>query len=112
MGNLSAAYAVKAGKDLAIATQFDFNFYSYESGLVLGCELWRRRQKEDVERSRARKNGVARVDDDIQGVLKARINQSGCIGLLWEGRMKDLLFSFGMIPIPCLTFPGHGILIA
>ncbi|KAI9856341.1 MAG: Mitochondrial distribution and morphology protein 10 [Vezdaea acicularis] len=95
MGNLSAAYAVKAGKDLAIATQFDFNFYSYESGLVLGCELWRRRQKEDVERSRARENGVARVDDDIQGVLKARINQSGCIGLLWEGRMKDLLFSFG-----------------
>jgi distribution and morphology protein 10 len=29
------------------------------------------------------------------GVLKARLNQQGRIGLLWEGRIKSLLFSLG-----------------
>lgn len=46
MGNLSSTYAVKAGRNLALCSRFDFNFYSYESGLKVGCELWRRRQKE------------------------------------------------------------------
>ncbi|KAL5347939.1 Mitochondrial distribution and morphology protein 10 [Pseudogymnoascus australis] len=42
MGNFSATYAVKAGEDLALCSRFEFNAYSYESELVLGCELWRR----------------------------------------------------------------------
>jgi distribution and morphology protein 10 len=29
------------------------------------------------------------------GVLKARLDQHGRIGLLWEGRIKSLLFSLG-----------------
>lgn len=33
--------------------------------------------------------------EDLEGVLKARINQKGELGLLWEGRVKELLFSVG-----------------
>ena len=46
MGNLSSTYAVKAGRNLALCSRFDFNFYSYESGLKVGCELWRRRRRQ------------------------------------------------------------------
>ena len=30
------------------------------------------------------------------GVLKARLNQDGDIGVLWEGKFKELLYSFGV----------------
>lgn len=43
MGNLSAAYAVRAGSTLALCSRFNFNFYSYESDFQLGVELWRRK---------------------------------------------------------------------
>ena len=35
-------------------------------------------------------------NDDIAGVLKARMNQHGELGLLWEGKVKELLYSFGV----------------
>lgn len=34
-------------------------------------------------------------DDEYAGVLKARLDQNLRIGLLWEGRVKSLLFSLG-----------------
>ncbi|KAG0125335.1 hypothetical protein HOY82DRAFT_493051 [Tuber indicum] len=80
MGSLSATYAIKAGEAASFCSRFDFNMYSYESDLSLGCEVWRR---EDVEK------------EDFAGVLKARVSQTSGIGLLWEGRLKHLLFSLG-----------------
>ncbi|KAA8897765.1 mitochondrial distribution and morphology protein 10 [Sphaerosporella brunnea] len=77
MGHLSATYAVKAGKSLSLASRFEFNMYSYESDIVMGCEMWRPRGQ------------------GAEGVLKARIGQNGAVGLLWEGRVKELLFSVG-----------------
>ena len=35
-------------------------------------------------------------NENTAGVLKARINQDGEIGLLWEGKLKELLYSFGV----------------
>lgn len=35
------------------------------------------------------------TQDDHLGVLKARLDQHGRIGLLWEGRIKSLIFSLG-----------------
>ncbi|OTA95739.1 hypothetical protein M434DRAFT_68876 [Hypoxylon sp. CO27-5] len=35
------------------------------------------------------------VDDEYSGVLKARLDQHLRVGLLWEGRVKSLLFSLG-----------------
>ena len=29
-------------------------------------------------------------------MLKARVNQDGEVGVLWEGKLKELLYSFGV----------------
>jgi distribution and morphology protein 10 len=33
--------------------------------------------------------------EEVAGVLKARVDQSWNIGLLWEGRVKEMLFTLG-----------------
>ncbi|TVY38689.1 Mitochondrial distribution and morphology protein [Lachnellula subtilissima] len=104
MGNLSTTYAVKAGKNLALCSKFDFNVYSYESDLMLGCELWRMKAKAKKiqERSMAAKlewrldeveKNPSPEPEEVTGVLKARVDQNWRIGLLWEGRIKELLFT-------------------
>lgn len=106
MGNLSTTYAVKAGKNLALCSKFDFNVYSYESDLMLGCELWRMKAPaiKKTERSMTAKLEWRLDPVDINpnpepevvaGVLKARVDQNWKIGLLWEGRIKELLFTLG-----------------
>jgi distribution and morphology protein 10 len=100
MGNLSSIYAVKAGPNLALCSRFDFNFYSYESDLQLGCEVWRRRRNTDVQwavkklRPDWEQPSLA-PHDDVTGILKARVDQNMRIGVLWEGRIKELLFTLG-----------------
>lgn len=100
MGNLSSSYSVKAGKNLALSSQFDFNFYSYESDLRLGCELWRLREREQLDWvQRLHREGwekPRKLEEDVTGVLKARWDQNWKIGILWEGRFKELLFSLGV----------------
>jgi distribution and morphology protein 10 len=100
MGNLSSTYAVKAGPSLALCSRFDFNFYSYESELQLGCELWRlRRSSADTEwavkKIRPEWKTATAPDEDVAGVLKAKVDQDWRMGLLWEGRIKELLFTLG-----------------
>ncbi|KAK5171696.1 Mitochondrial distribution and morphology protein 10 [Oleoguttula sp. CCFEE 6159] len=101
MGNLSSTFAVKAGPQLSLCSRFDFNVYSYESDLQLGLELWRLRST-SLETAWAEKllregwkRRKARADEDVIGILKARVDQNWKIGLLWEGRIKELLFSAG-----------------
>lgn len=104
MGNVSSSYAVKAGRDLALCSRFNFNFYSYESDVQVGMELWRRKTM-DPATAWARdllrpewKDGAAgpmSPADEHDGVLKARVDQNWKIGVLWEGRVKDLIVSIG-----------------
>ncbi|KAF4332497.1 mitochondrial distribution and morphology 10, partial [Fusarium beomiforme] len=42
MGNISASYAVVAGKHCSLATRMEFNVFSYESAWAIGMELWRK----------------------------------------------------------------------
>jgi len=136
MGSLSSTYAVKAGRYLSLCSRFDFNFYSYESGVMLGLELWRLRRKSSLTISKNVENAVDKPDvplgaislddltmnsnvgirtipnsllkslehgfisqspddQDVAGVLKARIDQDGRLGLVWEGRFKELLVTVG-----------------
>lgn len=106
MGNLSTTYAVKAGKNLSLCSKFDFNVYSYESDLMLGCELWKMKQKAEKIRQRSMAAKLEwRLDpvetnpipepEEVAGVLKARIDQNLKIGLSWEGRVKELMFTLG-----------------
>ncbi|OHF03783.1 hypothetical protein CORC01_01102 [Colletotrichum orchidophilum] len=166
MGNISASYAVVAGKHCSLATRMDFNVYSYESDWSVGMELWRKnltrnlepalsaesfvkkdrsfqaklewrldapeapkqptlvveeeqgRKKKPSERSFQAKlewrlddnraldgtKEAAAADagtvgsksaDEYGSVIKARLDQNMKIGVLWEGRVKSLLFSLG-----------------
>lgn len=100
MGNLSSTYAVKAGRNLSLCSRFDFNFYSYESDLQLGCELWRRHPP-NPETEWARKlirpewKKPWQDEGESDKVLKARVDQNWKVGVLWEGKVKELLFSLG-----------------
>jgi len=153
MGNLSSTYAVKAGPYLSLCSRFDFNFYSYESGVMLGAEIWRLRRKQaptllqkmehivetahippsavsidDVTYNPALENmaaeqelvglqettplvaagpgrllksldhgfvSMAPDDEDVAGVLKARLDQDWRVGLVWEARFKEMLVTVG-----------------
>ncbi|KAF3930588.1 hypothetical protein ABW19_dt0204549 [Dactylella cylindrospora] len=104
MGHFQASYAIKAGKGAVFCSRYDFNIYSYESDLVLGCEIWRKKEpaigvSETVngEESLQPESFPIKVGEDepITSVLKARVTQNFNIGLLWEGRFKQLLFSIG-----------------
>lgn len=106
MGNISTTYAVRAGENLSLCSRFDFNAYSYESDLVLGCELWRMKRKPIRYKRRTfdarlewRVDGdegsIIKEKEEIAGVFKARVNRELKIGVLWEGRVKDLLFTLG-----------------
>ncbi|CAG8976116.1 hypothetical protein HYALB_00002396 [Hymenoscyphus albidus] len=106
MGNISTTYAVKAGNNLALCSKFDFNVYSYESDLMLGCELWRMKARSPRVRERSMAAKLEwRLDpfeekatpepEQVLGVLKARVDQNWKIGLLWEGRVKEILFALG-----------------
>ena len=101
MGNLSSSYAVKASPSLALCSRFDFNVYSYESDLQIGMELWRRKNKtkeqEAVEWAFEKMGKVKKEDEDVAGVLKARVDQEGSVRLLWDGRVKELLYSCGLV---------------
>ena len=106
MGNLSSTYSVLASPTLTLSSRFDFNVYSYESELQVGTELWRRKKEplaEDLKWARS-KMGQKIIEDqsknpgdgkDMAGCLKARLDQRGGVGLLWEGRVKELLYSCG-----------------
>lgn len=130
MGNISASYAVVAGKHCSLASRMEFNVFSYESAWAIGMELWRKPFKrpvieEEVETKRPKERSFQakmewRLDEPepepiIQppppppeetdpekpgeekyaGVLKTRLDQNLRIGVLWEGRVKSLLFSLG-----------------
>lgn len=97
MGNLSSAYAVQAGPNLSLCSRFDFNVYSYESDVELGLELWRRKlPTPETEWARQMmREGWDRKDEEVTGVVKARVSDKGKVGLVWEGRMKELLVTLG-----------------
>lgn len=118
MGNLSSSYSVRAGELLSLSSRFDFNVYSYESWVIVGLELWKLRElgganngglgmEEEMRLQRAKKRieagrrrGIVEEEDmrhggDVVGCLKARVDQRGNVGLLWEGRAKELVYSCG-----------------
>ena len=97
MGNLSSAFAVKAGPNLSLCSRFDFNVYSYESDVMMGLELWQRKQPspEVAWAAKMLRPDWKRAEDEVNGVLKATMDNNGKVGLLWECRVKELLVSLG-----------------
>ncbi|WEW61109.1 Mitochondrial distribution and morphology protein 10 [Emydomyces testavorans] len=129
-GALSTTYSLLASPNLAFSSRFGFNVYSWESEMVAGCELWRRKTK-------SHQNAFSGKDDlawakrkmgllpplpalptpatgteakEADSVIKLRVDQSLNIRLLWEGRVKDLLVSagIGLGPSSPSTSPSTG----
>ncbi|KAK9239292.1 hypothetical protein V1525DRAFT_398377 [Lipomyces kononenkoae] len=123
MGQLSATYAVKSATNTTFASRLDFNAFSYESDLTLGCELWKHsaanptapdpdfvaREQDalmmpsehaptshtESSAKNAESESAKRTFVD-EAVWKARVSTSSpTIRLLWEGRIKAFLFSLG-----------------
>lgn len=104
MGQISASYAIKATPYSAFCSRFNFNLYSYESELVVGCELWQHRQAratkpEAIPQPSAFLTAVELADsngeDPVTGVLKARMGSNFDMGIAWEGRFRSVAFSLG-----------------
>ncbi|KAG8740921.1 Mitochondrial distribution and morphology protein 10 [Ceratobasidium sp. 428] len=126
MGHMSAAYAARASRDLALCSRFDFNIYSYESEWTLGAEWWLRRAPPGLRRilkGEDNKSGenedpvildeiappgqdtpspfptrsISSLGGDVTGVVKARISTSSDVSLMWEGRVRNMLVSLGVV---------------
>ncbi|KAG9252229.1 uncharacterized protein F5Z01DRAFT_626100 [Emericellopsis atlantica] len=117
MGNIAASYAIVAGKHCSLATRMEFNVFSYESAWAVGMELWRKPLMRPVEETKwiGGRSFEAKLawrldeprdalpteesrsgnEEEYAGVLKTRLDQNLRIGVLWEGRVKSLLFSLG-----------------
>jgi len=104
MGQISASYAIKATPYSAFCSRFNFNLHSYESELVVGCELWQHRQSVTPKLGAIRQPSTvltavektgAKEEDPVTGVLKARIGSHFDMGIAWEGRFRNMAFSLG-----------------
>ncbi|KAF8559021.1 mitochondrial distribution and morphology protein 10 [Imleria badia] len=108
MGHVSAAYAAKVSRDLSLCSRFDFNVYSYDSEWTMGAEWWMRRalsqSVSDSDTVQSPDNvpsypqqGSLHSRSDIRGVVKTRISTNNTVSLLWEGRLKQMLVSLGVV---------------
>ncbi|KIJ70259.1 hypothetical protein HYDPIDRAFT_172130 [Hydnomerulius pinastri MD-312] len=109
MGHLSAAYAARVSRDLSLCSRFDFNVYSYDSEWTMGAEWWMRRSlsqavSQDIdpippvpEQPPQPPPEPPSTPSDIRGVVKARISTNNTVSLMWEGRLKKMLVSLGVV---------------
>ncbi|EGX94328.1 hypothetical protein CCM_02599 [Cordyceps militaris CM01] len=85
------------GRDLLTAELAGENRNALASSATASGELQARAQSQEPERldGAAEHQPGWQAHDEYTGVLKARFDQNLRIGLLWEGRVKSLLFSLG-----------------
>ncbi|KAH9899785.1 mitochondrial distribution and morphology protein 10 [Cubamyces lactineus] len=101
LGHISGAYAARVSRDLSLASRFDFNVYSYESEWSIGAEWWQRRGKmrgpEPLTDGDQQQSAMSELADEVQGVVKAKVSTTTDISLLWEGRLRNVLVSLGVV---------------
>ncbi|KII95385.1 hypothetical protein PLICRDRAFT_34235 [Plicaturopsis crispa FD-325 SS-3] len=106
MGHISGAYAARVSRDLSLASRFDFNVYSYESEWTMGAEWWMRRTPSKEADDDTTPHAVPLTLppqqsppswNDVHGVVKARASTSNDVSLMWEGRLRNMLVSLGVV---------------
>ncbi|GBE79583.1 mitochondrial distribution and morphology protein 10 [Sparassis latifolia] len=104
LGHISGAYAARVSPDLSVSSRFDFNVYSYESEWTVGAEWWTRRKFTPVNSSAVPADSTAprqpasfEHSGDVQGVVKARASTTTDVSLMWEGRLRNILVSLGIV---------------
>jgi distribution and morphology protein 10 len=102
LGHMSGAYTARVSQDLALSSRFDFNVYSFESEWAMGVEWWLRRPPksslddthEDLPASELASPSPLQ---EVNGVVKARASTKNDVSLMWEGRIRNMLVSFGVV---------------
>lgn len=103
VGHLSSTYTLKATGLTTLCSRLDFNIFSYESDLTLGGEVWHypsirspSRESDETRLGFEESHDIRPMQTGPSGVLKAYIHSASLEGgVLWEGRVKDFLVSFG-----------------
>ncbi|KAF9563656.1 mitochondrial distribution and morphology protein 10 [Agrocybe pediades] len=100
LGHMSGAYTARVSRDLALASRFDFNVYSFESEWTMGVEWWLRRPPTLASGSDSAsppsQSQPSHVTD-VHGVVKARASTNNDVSLMWEGRLRNMLVSLGVV---------------
>ncbi|KAF8211334.1 mitochondrial distribution and morphology protein 10 [Mycena galopus ATCC 62051] len=100
LGHMSGAYSARVSRDLSLSSRFDFNVYSYESEWTMGAEWWMRsaQSSEDPDDDAI---PILPLSDEpkgeIIGVVKARASTNNDVSLMWEGRLRNMLVSLGVV---------------
>jgi len=102
LGHMSGAYAARVTRDLSLCSRFDFNVYSYESEWTMGMEWWMRRSKSKRILEQPLNGSSAplpppEVQNEVLGVVKARASTTTDVSLMWEGRLRNMLISLGVV---------------
>ncbi|KAF7301448.1 Mitochondrial distribution and morphology protein 10 [Mycena indigotica] len=95
LGHISSAYSARVSRDLSMSSRFDFNVYSYESEWTLGTEWWMRSSDESEDPSANPR--ASSPKGEIRGVVKARASTKNDVSLMWEGRIRNMLVSLGVV---------------
>ncbi|KAJ7228861.1 mitochondrial distribution and morphology protein 10 [Mycena pura] len=100
LGHMSGAYSARVSRDLSLSSRFDFNLYSYESEWTMGAEWWMRSSPSEGEpdfgESSPSPSG-GEVKRPVRGVVKARASTNNDVSLMWEGRVRHMLVSLGVV---------------
>ncbi|KAI8367246.1 hypothetical protein BD560DRAFT_447643 [Blakeslea trispora] len=108
VGRMSTTYVSQISEQLVMCSRFDFSIYSYESDLDLGFE-YRTKSKKPTIVERKEEEGVVTLTADrtekLEGLIKARWGFTKGLALMWEGRFKNALFSFGLTADLRTTYP-------
>ncbi|CEP17853.1 hypothetical protein [Parasitella parasitica] len=98
VGHMSTSYVAKVSDQLVMCSRFDFSIYSYESDLAVGFEYRTKNQMPTIETEVD--DGVVTLTADrtqkLEGLIKARWGFTKGLALMWEGRLKNTLFSLGL----------------
>ncbi|KAF8974771.1 mitochondrial distribution and morphology protein 10 [Flammula alnicola] len=104
LGHMSGAYTARVSQDLALSSRFDFNVYSFESEWTMGVEWWLRRPptsslSSDAEELPSPEPASTKQISlpEVNGVVKARASTNNDVSLMWEGRLRNMLVSLGVV---------------
>ncbi|KAJ7774346.1 mitochondrial distribution and morphology protein 10 [Mycena maculata] len=99
LGHMSGAYSARVSRDLSLSSRFDFNAYSYESEWTMGAEWWMRSSpsEEDPDDTIPVPPSLGETKGEVRGVVKARASTNNDVSLMWEGRLRNMLVSLGVV---------------
>ncbi|KAF9057398.1 mitochondrial distribution and morphology protein 10 [Panaeolus papilionaceus] len=95
LGHMSSAYTARVSRDLSLSS-------SFESEWTMGAEWWLRKplvspSEDDANAVAVSQEPPSLQSSEVRGVVKARASTSNDVALMWEGRLRNMLVSLGVV---------------